>query len=367
VDGTGAVSERRMANHAIGTLLKSTVTVVSNTVSAGKRTIVVTRPASIPGTDHANFSTMALQVPFISAVGSSVALAYHKDKTASTLAMWPSAGQPVCLCSMPAAPFGSAAGTIKYLPTGEQFGFTNYCMPEPRESVLAQKNPTCDVRSYVGGLQVCKHMWSLLDSDQEKDERVQRWKSMPLTYYQKYRIYFQDYRPPTAPNPHLGTMGRQGWGIAAAGGDAEYDVPKKCPPGTPVEECTYEIWGVLTPGGTNNYLAAIHFHCHAPTCLEMALYNNVTGELVCSQKPIYGGTGQIDQSRFDEPGYILQPPCLWGSQPGLAPMPKASGIKFLVKAITNSTYGHHGEMALPEVTLVDCDAQPCNNSMIELE
>ena len=26
-----------------------------------------------------------------------------------------------------------------------------------------------------------------------------------------------------------------------------------------------------------------------------------------------------------------------------------------------------GEMALPEVTLVDCDAQPCNNSMIELE
>ena len=82
-------------------------------------------------------------------------------------------------------------------------------------------------------------------------------------------------------------MGRQGWGIAAAGGDAEYDVPKKCPPGTPVEECTYEIWGVLTPGGTNNYLAAIHFHCHAPTCLEMALYNNVTGELVCSQKPIY--------------------------------------------------------------------------------
>ena len=160
VDGTGAVSERRMANHAIGTLLKSTVTVVSNTVSAGKRTIVVTRPASIPGTDHANFSTMALQVPFISAVGSSVALAYHKDKTASTLAMWPSAGQPVCLCSMPAAPFGSAAGTIKYLPTGEQFGFTNYCMPEPRESVLAQKNPTCDVRSYVGGLQVCKVCFS---------------------------------------------------------------------------------------------------------------------------------------------------------------------------------------------------------------
>ena len=80
----------------------------------------------------------------------------------------------------------------------------------------------------------------------------------------------------------------------------------------------------------------------APTCLEMAIYNNVTGELVCSQKPIYGGTGKIDIAKFDEPGYILQPPCLWGDQPGLEPMPKASGVKFLIKAITNSTYGHHG-------------------------
>jgi hypothetical protein len=285
--------------------------------------------------------------PFINAVGSSVDLSYHKGKTASTLALWPSAGQPVCLCAQPAAPFGSAVGTIKYSPTGEEFGFTNFCQPEPRESVLQQKNPTCDVRAYVGGLQVCKHMWSLLDAAQEEDERVLRWKSLPLTYYQKYRIYFQEY----VPDHHIGTIGRQGWGVGAAGGDAEYDVPQ-CPAGTPVEECTWEIWGVLTPGGDNMHLAAIHFHCHAPTCLEMAIYNNVTGELVCSQKPIYGGTGQIDLPKFDEPGYILQPPCLWGDQPGLEPMPVASGVKFLVKAITNSTYGHHGEMALPEVTLV---------------
>jgi hypothetical protein len=27
-------------------------------------------------------------------------------------------------------------------------------------------------------------------------------------------------------------------------------------------------------------------------CLEMAIYNNVTGALVCSQKPIYGGTSR---------------------------------------------------------------------------
>ena len=68
--------------------------------------------------------------------------------------------------------------------------------------------------------------------------------------------------------------------------------------------------------------------------------------------------------------------CLWGDQPGLEPMPLASGVPFMIKAITNSTYGHHGErvdydhcarayltsdlhrvtgeMAFPEVTLVPC-------------
>jgi hypothetical protein len=352
VDGVGAVTERRMANHAIGRLLPASVTVLTNTVVAGVRTVVLSRPAHVSSMDYANFSMTDLNVPFISAIGSTVALSYHKEKTADLLAMWPSAGQPVCLCSQPAAPFGSATGTIKYLPTGEEFGFTNFCQPEPRESVLAQKNPTCDVRSYVGGLQVCKHMWSLLDREQETDPRVQRWKSLPLTYYQKYRIYFQEY----VPNHHIGTIPRQGWGIGAAGGDAEYDVPKNCPPGTPVEQCTHEIWGVLTPGGTDQYLASIHFHCHAPTCLEMALYNNETGKLVCSEKPIYGGTGSnFTGDRFDEPGYILQPPCLWGDAPGLEPMPLASGVRFLVKAITNATYGHHGEMALPEVTLVPLD------------
>ena len=147
VDGSGAVTERRMANHAIGTLLNSTVTVLSNTVSAGKRTVVVSRSALGPSSEYANFTVQQseMKVPFISAVGSTSSLSYHKNKTASTLAMWPSKGQPVCLCDKPAAAYGHATGTIKYLPTGEEFGFINYCMPEPRESVLAQRNPTCDV------------------------------------------------------------------------------------------------------------------------------------------------------------------------------------------------------------------------------
>ena len=84
----------------------------------------------------------------------------------------------------------------------------------------------------------------------------------------------------------------------------------------------------------------------------MEIWNNRTGELLCRQEPIYGGTGKVDLPKFDEPGYILQPPCLWGDAPGLEPMPLASGVAFTVKAITNNTYGHHGEMAFPEINLV---------------
>ena len=54
--------------------------------------------------------------------------------------------------------------------------------------------------------------------------------------------------------------------------------------------------------------------------------------------------------------YILTPPCLWGADPALEPMPLASSIPFMVRAIANSnansTDGQHGEMAFPEATLV---------------
>jgi len=143
-------------------------------------------------------------------------------------------------------------------------------------------------------------------------------------------------------------------GIAADGDRSEYDVAQ-CAPGTPSERCRKEISGTWTPvaaGGAPKHLVAVHHHCHAPTCLRIDLYNNATGELLCRQEPLYGGTHKIPEARFDEPGYIATPPCLWGRpEHGLAPPPKMNGVPIRVVALTNSTYGHHGEMALPEVTL----------------
>jgi hypothetical protein len=85
------------------------------------------------------------------------------------------------VCSQPAQPFGSATGVIHYLETGEKVGFpANRCPPQPRGDLLAQRNPTCDIRTYTGGLSTCHHAWILLDKDQEVP-----WKDQPLVYYKK--------------------------------------------------------------------------------------------------------------------------------------------------------------------------------------
>ena len=34
------------------------------------------------------------------------------------------------------------------------------------------------------------------------------------------------------------------------------------------------------------YLAAMHHHCHAPTCLRLDVWNNDTGDLICRVEPV---------------------------------------------------------------------------------
>ena len=113
VDGAGAVSERRMGNHAAGTLLPPTISVVSNAVSAGKRTVVLSRPAQGASSQYASFSMQDLEIPFINALGSTSELSVHLNKTAAAITLWPNPAASVCLCETPAAAFGQAIGDIK--------------------------------------------------------------------------------------------------------------------------------------------------------------------------------------------------------------------------------------------------------------
>ena len=60
------------------------------------------------------------------------------------------------------------------------------------------------------------------------------------------------------------------------------------------------------------------------------------------------------KDRFDEPGYIAQRVCLWGnSSYGLNAPPHVGGVPLFITATTNASYGHHGEMALPQMLVAN--------------
>lgn len=353
VDGHGAVTERRLADQGPGDELAQSVTVVSSSAAAGRRTVVVSRAMRGATPAHYSFSAAEAPVlPFINAVGSGPELAHHKDKTASALALLPVAAPGAggaCVCARDPAPWGSAKGSFGYEPTTQKgeagrptnINFNNKCAPPPRGSLFEQRNPTCDVRTYVGGQLSCHHMFSLLDHDQDIP-----WPDQPLEYSLKFRFWYQDYNS----SYHTNVVRGAGWDLGAgpSGVGAEYDVPK-CADG--VAGCSRGADGtwVHTIMGTfkgSGHPVAAHMHCHAPTCLSMATYNNKTGELICMERPVYGGTGKVDNKNMDEEGFILVPPCLWGSpEHGLEAPPDLNGVTITVVKTANATYGHHGEMA----------------------
>merc|ERR1711964_67084 len=116
-------------------------------------------------------------------------------------------------------------------------------------------------------------------------------------------------------------------------------------PGWPDCNCIHTIhykWAV-----SNTRLIYAGGHCHAPMCIDIRLYRNDTGELLCHQRSQLG-TGRVDIDRFDEAGYIALPPCLWGdASENLAPsvfLPPNTPLLSVKRAI-NTHIGHYGEMA----------------------
>jgi hypothetical protein len=263
------------------------------------------------------------------------------------------------LCSAEEVPFGSAAGSLHYVRTaqpedqgGASVPFWNRCKPEPQSSLLPQKNPTCDIRSYAGGQMTCLHMSALLDADQ-----LIPWPDQPLTYYLKTRFWFQEYNA----SYHRNVNYNGAWMVASP---LEFDVPKcakgvpgcsKLPDGTWI----HTITGTF-PSNAQGLLVEGHFHCHAPTCLTFELYmcpprtpvcNSTTGQLLCHQETIHGGRGVVEP-KFDEEGYIVLPPCKWGSAEfGLEAPPDVTGQVLGMVKTSNATFGHTGEMVAGQVLI----------------
>lgn len=229
-------------------------------------------------------------------------------------------------------------------------------MPQPKGDLLAQKNPTCFLSTYVAGQVCCRDGQHLLDADQEIPAGVQE-------YRFKARFYFEEYA--TSPKPSHMNLARIYWQTETFAG--EYDVVP-CLPGTPPESCVHTItsrWQVrdmlkdCPVGGSDHWCTGIGStdakqtagikliyagpHCHAPSCLSMELYNADTGRLLCSMQPIKGTSDEP----FDERGFHALPPCLWGEpEDGLMATELLSlDTSLLSIKRNNNTYVHYAEMA----------------------
>jgi len=195
-------------------------------------------------------------------------------------------------------------------------------------------------------------MWSLLDADQEIP-----WVDQPLVFHHKYRFWVQPYN---ASYHTQITLGETAGSALLIGSPWEFDVPK-CDhdvPGCSLENGT---WIHTVRGSTmgRHTFVALNFHCHAPTCLSMAVYacpkgtalgdcDENIGKLICMERPVYGGSGNpaVHGTRFDETGYIAIPDCFWGGKEfGLEPPADLDGVPLHMVKTANATYGHYGEMA----------------------
>jgi len=365
VDGNGAVTEHKLGDHLAGAALKQSVQVVSSSVQAGERVVVLSRPLSGASSDYYSFSFSSADstIPMISAIGSTVAFGYHKDKVPASISLLPLAtkGPGTCVCPEKPKPFGQASGTLVYHPVANQSADTgrgavgigaHKCADWPHTNLIEQRNPTCDIRYYVGGQSSCHHMWSLLDADQEIP-----WTDEPLVMHHKYRFWVQPYNE-TYHTPL--TLGESVGSALLIGSPWEYDVPK-CAAGVAGCSLVDDTWIHTIEGKTmgKHTFAALNFHCHAPTCLSMSVYacskntpvedcNATVGKLLCAQHPVYGGSDNpsLIGTRFDEPGYIAIPDCFWGSAEfGLEPSPDLTGVPLYMVKTSNATWGHYGEMA----------------------
>lgn len=215
----------------------------------------------------------------------------------------------------------------------------------------------------------------MLDADQPVRPEL-------LKYHMKFRFWFKEYVPATkTKNASHTDLPRIYWQTEANAG--EYDIPPAFPlkdggiPGyprlkkgelTPGTTCT----GTCPNGPDCECVHTIHMyttlnqpqrlfyaggHCHAPSCLELTLYNNDTGKVICQQLPLLGkgNVSLAGNGKYDEAGYIAIPPCLWGDEGELdaAFLLPAGTTLHSIKRNNNTHTGHFGEMASWQMRGID--------------
>jgi hypothetical protein len=249
----------------------------------------------------------------------------------------------------------------------ECHGFYPSCTSDTRRSdLLAAHNPTCDVRTYVGGMECCKDRDVLLDADQPQPAHADEVRF-------KWRIYHEKF----APRLHTPLIHLE-WAVNGcdSGGPhrnkrncahIEYDVTQ-APPGTPASAAVHVVTShfavrdMLAPtcdAATDAYCASMAVaqqrgggvklimaggHCHSPACLSLELYNDDSGELLCRITPVHGTGDKV----YDEEGYLYLPPCQWSEHDARLRPPPRLMLDTRLRAVkrANSSVYHYGVMGI---------------------
>jgi hypothetical protein len=186
--GNGTVFEQKLANQDPGSRLPMSLTIVSNTVAAGVRTVVATRAFKGATPGHYTFDPTKSSLDFINALGLGPTLAYHKNRAGAVLSLV-APNAPTCLCD---------TGAKSYISSDMNPSlalFEKDCLSEPFGDLVQLHNPTCTIEHYAGGLKCCTSRNILLDVDQNPWSEPEH----RLEYYMKFRFYYEDYTP--SPDP----------------------------------------------------------------------------------------------------------------------------------------------------------------------
>ena len=183
VEGDGKVYERKLSNHGPGNVLPLSIKVVSQSVDDGTRTLVLERPVKGQTKDHFSLPTIPGDMNVISAIGDSIHISYHHSRSGGIVTLLPT-DDKACVCQPTTKDF------ISYMNTTQSFNVYD-CLKEPRSNMGQHgdgtgrnvPNQACQMETYHGGLQCCKHSWLLTDRDQ--DELIP--KDKIDTYFLKWR------------------------------------------------------------------------------------------------------------------------------------------------------------------------------------
>ena len=195
--------------------------------------------------------------------------------------------------------------------------WVNDCGSWPDSTLLEQRNPSCFLAEYRGGLRCCGNGAILLDKDQERPswDRGFRWRM-------RWRFWHE------VASPKHRNLARLYWQTESF--HTELDVPPCADDANGNEECVHTItsrfnvsqlfsgedcnmrfdpWCAFNKGTKAMDLIMAGPHCHAPNCASMELVRESTGEQLCYSEPKYG----TSSAPMDERGYAIAiPPCVWG-------------------------------------------------------